>query len=76
MTGTFRSIGSRPELWKRGPVLAALAPSAVLFLVTMAGGGVVTFLPIERFASDESDECMKTGIPANRGSALMQRVST
>jgi predicted MFS family arabinose efflux permease len=27
---------------------AALAPSAVLFLVTMAGGGVVTFLPIER----------------------------
>ena len=27
---------------------AALLPSAVLFLVTMAGGGLVTFLPIER----------------------------
>jgi predicted MFS family arabinose efflux permease len=32
----------------RAAVLAALAPSAVLFLVTMAGGGLVTFLPIER----------------------------
>ncbi|TKJ33639.1 MFS transporter [Blastococcus sp. CCUG 61487] len=32
----------------RAAVLAALAPSAVLFAVTLAGGGVVTFLPIER----------------------------
>jgi predicted MFS family arabinose efflux permease len=29
-------------------VLAALAPSLVLFVVTLAGGGLVTFLPIER----------------------------
>jgi len=29
-------------------VVAALAPSAVLFVVTLAGGGLVTFLPIER----------------------------
>ena len=29
-------------------VRAALAPSAVLLLVTLAGGGLVTFLPIER----------------------------
>ena len=27
---------------------AALAPSLVLFVVTLAGGGLVTFLPIER----------------------------
>src|SRR3954451_22320253 len=32
----------------RAAVLAALAPSVVLFAVTLAGGGVVTFLPIER----------------------------
>jgi predicted MFS family arabinose efflux permease len=32
----------------RAAVLAALAPSAVLFVVTLAGGGLVTFLPIER----------------------------
>ncbi len=32
----------------RAAVLAALAPSLVLFAVTMAGGGLVTFLPIER----------------------------
>lgn len=32
----------------RAAALAALAPAAVLFAVTMAGGGVVTFLPIER----------------------------
>ena len=32
---------------RRG-VAAALAPSGVLLVVTLAGGGVVTFLPIER----------------------------
>ncbi|MGY1734790.1 MFS transporter [Geodermatophilus sp. SYSU D00684] len=32
----------------RAAARAALAPSAVLLLVTLAGGGVVTFLPIER----------------------------
>jgi predicted MFS family arabinose efflux permease len=32
----------------RAAAIAALAPSAVLFVVTMAGGGLVTFLPIER----------------------------
>jgi predicted MFS family arabinose efflux permease len=32
----------------RAAALAALAPSAVLFVVTLAGGGLVTFLPIER----------------------------
>jgi predicted MFS family arabinose efflux permease len=32
----------------RAAVRAALAPSAVLFVVTLAGGGLVTFLPIER----------------------------
>jgi predicted MFS family arabinose efflux permease len=35
---------------RSGPAAAraALAPSAVLFVVTLAGGGLVTFLPIER----------------------------
>jgi len=32
----------------RQAALAALAPSSVLFVVTLAGGAVVTFLPIER----------------------------
>jgi predicted MFS family arabinose efflux permease len=32
----------------RAAVLAAIAPSVVLFVVTLAGGGLVTFLPIER----------------------------
>src|SRR4051794_15639716 len=32
----------------RAAALAALLPSLVLFAVTLAGGGVVTFLPIER----------------------------
>ncbi len=47
-----RSVAPEPP---RGPagsgraaVRAALAPSVVLLLVTMAGGGLVTFLPIER----------------------------
>ena len=47
----IRSVGPQP-----GPVAgagraamgAALLPSAVLFVVTLAGGGLVTFLPIER----------------------------
>jgi len=33
---------------RRAAVAAALAPSLVLFVVTLAGGGLVTFLPIER----------------------------
>ena len=32
----------------RTAAMAALAPSIVLFVVTLAGGGLVTFLPIER----------------------------
>lgn len=32
----------------RAAVLAALLPSVVLFAITLAGGGVVTYLPIER----------------------------
>lgn len=32
----------------RAAALAAVAPSVVLFVVTLAGGGLVTFLPIER----------------------------
>jgi predicted MFS family arabinose efflux permease len=32
----------------RAAALAALAPSVVLLVVTLAGGGLVTFLPIER----------------------------
>jgi predicted MFS family arabinose efflux permease len=32
----------------RAAVVAALAPALVLFVVTLAGGGLVTFLPIER----------------------------
>jgi predicted MFS family arabinose efflux permease len=40
--------GPGPVGTRRAAVRAALAPSAVLFAVTMAGGGLVTFLPIER----------------------------
>jgi predicted MFS family arabinose efflux permease len=40
--------GPGPAGTRRAAVRAALTPSAVLFAVTMAGGGVVTFLPIER----------------------------
>jgi len=47
-----RSVGPHPGPGPAGSgraaVLAALAPSTVLFVVTMAGGGLVTFLPIER----------------------------
>jgi predicted MFS family arabinose efflux permease len=48
----MRSVGPQPAYGaagaNRAAVLAALAPSLVLFAVTLAGGGVVTFLPIER----------------------------
>jgi predicted MFS family arabinose efflux permease len=45
-----RSVGPREHAGTggRAAVRAALAPAAVLFLVTLAGGGLVTFLPIER----------------------------
>jgi predicted MFS family arabinose efflux permease len=47
-----RSVGPQPAPGPAGSgrtaVRAALLPSAVLFLVTLAGGGLVTFLPIER----------------------------
>jgi predicted MFS family arabinose efflux permease len=48
----IRSVGPEPPPGPAGSsrkaARAALAPSAVLFVVTMAGGGLVTFLPIER----------------------------
>jgi predicted MFS family arabinose efflux permease len=40
--------GPRPPGSGRAAMRAALAPSVVLFVVTMAGGGLITFLPIER----------------------------
>lgn len=40
--GDQRPGGSRAAMW------AAAAPSVVLLVVTLAGGGLVTFLPIER----------------------------
>jgi predicted MFS family arabinose efflux permease len=40
--------GPGPAGSGRAAVRAALPPSVVLFAVTMAGGGLVTFLPIER----------------------------
>ncbi|MBM7807895.1 MFS family permease [Geodermatophilus bullaregiensis] len=45
-----RTVRWEPGAWtsSRAAVRAALAPSAVLFVVTLAGGGLVTFLPIER----------------------------
>lgn len=47
-----RAVGPQaapgPAGSSRAGVLAALTPSLVLFAVTLAGGGVVTFLPIER----------------------------
>jgi predicted MFS family arabinose efflux permease len=48
----LRSVAPQPDPGPAGAgraaVLAALAPSVVLFVVTLAGGGLVTFLPIER----------------------------
>lgn len=47
-----RSLGLQEEASPAGTrgaaVRAAVAPSVVLFAVTLAGGGLVTFLPIER----------------------------
>ncbi|WP_245160381.1 MFS transporter [Blastococcus sp. CT_GayMR20] len=47
-----RSLGPQPEPGPTGSgravVVAVLTPSLVLLVVTMAGGGLVTFLPIER----------------------------
>jgi predicted MFS family arabinose efflux permease len=47
-----RSLGPQdpagPAGTGRAAARAALVPSVVLFVVTMAGGGLVTFLPIER----------------------------
>ncbi|TFV91518.1 MFS transporter [Blastococcus sp. CT_GayMR16] len=40
--------GPGPTGTRRAAVLSALTPSLVLFVVTLAGGGLVTFLPIER----------------------------
>ncbi len=47
----MRAVGGGSRLSGGGgrtAALAALAPSLVLFAVTLAGGGVMTFLPIER----------------------------
>ncbi|MGY1754611.1 MFS transporter [Blastococcus sp. SYSU D01042] len=47
-----RSLDPQPVAGRAGTdraaALAAVAPSLVLFAVTLAGGGLVTFLPIER----------------------------
>jgi predicted MFS family arabinose efflux permease len=47
-----RSVAPEPPPGRAGSgrtaMRAALTPSVVLFVVTMAGGGLVTFLPIER----------------------------
>jgi predicted MFS family arabinose efflux permease len=47
-----RAVGPHPPPGPAGAgraaVLAAVVPGVVLFAVTMAGGGLVTFLPIER----------------------------
>jgi predicted MFS family arabinose efflux permease len=40
--------GPGPSGTRRAAVVAALTPSLVLFIVTLAAGGLVTFLPIER----------------------------
>jgi MFS family permease len=49
--GVVRGVRAEPRTGtssSRAAVLAALTPSAVLLVVTLAGGGLVTFLPIER----------------------------
>jgi MFS family permease len=49
--GVVRGVRAAPHTGtasSRAAVLAALTPSAVLLVVTLAGGGLVTFLPIER----------------------------
>jgi predicted MFS family arabinose efflux permease len=48
----MRSVGPQPGPGpvgtRRAAMAAAVIPSLVLFVVTLAGGGLVTFLPIER----------------------------
>jgi predicted MFS family arabinose efflux permease len=49
--GVVRGVRAEPRSGtssSRAAVRAALAPSGVLLVVTLAGGGLVTFLPIER----------------------------
>ena len=50
--GLVRAVAPEPEGAARGgsraAVWAAAAPSLVLLVVTLAGGGLMTFLPIER----------------------------
>jgi MFS family permease len=49
--GVVRGTRAAPSAGRsssRAAVRAALAPSAMLLVVTLAGGGLVTFLPIER----------------------------
>jgi len=50
--GLVRALGTPPAQpepgGSRAAVWAAAAPSLVLLVVTLAGGGLVTFLPIER----------------------------
>jgi predicted MFS family arabinose efflux permease len=48
MRSTAPQPGPGPTGTRRAAMRAALAPSLVLFVVTLAGGGLVTFLPIER----------------------------
>jgi predicted MFS family arabinose efflux permease len=48
MRSTAPQPGPGPTGTRRSAMRAALAPSLVLFVVTLAGGGLVTFLPIER----------------------------
>ena len=56
------AAGAGPGGPRRAAVLAALAPSLVLFVVTLAGGGLVTFLPIER----------PDGVAGDRGAAAVR----
>jgi predicted MFS family arabinose efflux permease len=48
MRSTAPQPGPGPAGTRRAAMRAALAPSLVLLVVTLAGGGLVTFLPIER----------------------------
>ena len=48
MRSTAPQPGPGPAGTRRAAMRAALAPSLLLFVVTLAGGGLVTFLPIER----------------------------
>ncbi|WP_369133729.1 MFS transporter [Modestobacter sp. I12A-02662] len=51
--GLVRAVGARAEPGRSGTgsraaVRASVAPSVLLLVITLAGGGFVTFLPIER----------------------------